>query len=114
MGDHQPSRIDALNQASRIRTALNLIDKVNFDRYVEDVYDHMEKLYGPSHFDFKETDSGYVEYDGLKWAKAIDEKHNDEINQLQLQMLKQAYEQQERAYNLLWRFISHNIRNWWD
>ena len=107
-------RQDAPQVASRIRTAIELIDKVYGDVYVNEIYDNFERLYGPSSFHFEESANGYGEYIGTKWAKAVDEKNNETINQLLSQMLAHAYAKQERAHDILWRFIAHNFRTWWD
>ena len=74
----------------------------------------MERFYGPSSFYFEETDNGYHRYMGIKWAKAVDENNNEWINNLLSPMLAHAYKKQERAHGILWRFIEHNIKNWWD
>jgi len=107
-------RQDAPQMASRIKTAIELIDMVYNDAYVNEVYENMERFYGPSSFYFEETDNGYHRYMGIKWAKAVDENNNEWINNLLSPMLAHAYKKQERAHGILWRFIEHNIKNWWD
>ena len=58
--------------ASRIQTAINLIEAVKTEKYIDDVL----------LLDFKSFDKGY-------------HKHN-------------------RARNLLFKFLNHNLHHWWD
>jgi len=108
-------RSDALNQASRIRTAIDLMDKVYNEGYTQETIENFERLYGPSEWTWLETeDDNYAGLGPLKWAKAINEEHNEQINELYHEMIKDSYRKEERAHKILWRFIEHNIKNWWD
>jgi hypothetical protein len=57
--------------AQKIRTAIQLIDKVYDEGYMEDFYD--EKI-----------------------------------------SMEEAIKKQERAHQLLWKYVEHNIQGWWD
>ncbi len=58
-------------QAQKIRTAINLINKVYEEEYVKEWY-------------------------------------NNKIT------IQEAIKKQERAHQLLWKYIEHNIGEWWD
>ena len=79
--------MDAKQRASRIRTAIRLMDKVYDEDYSHEYIDKLEKLYGDN------------------------TNQNSEIRR---KLFKEAVEKQKRAHKLLWRFIEHNIQYWWD
>lgn len=111
--------IDAKRIASRIRTAIELMEKVYNDDYSMEHYDLLHEKYGESEFIFEET--GKFDEKGepyyrvrVNWENAIDEVHNKEIEEISRTMLKKSMEKQKRAHKLLWDFIEHNIQRWWD
>ena len=63
---------DAIETASRVRTAAELLDRVYNDYYLQQI----------------------------DW----DDKEG----------LSRALEQDAKAERILWKFIAHNIRHWWD
>lgn len=109
--------ISAKHNASRIRTAIRLMDKVYDEEYEMEYMAHIEKLYG-------ETAYGWVELeekDGNPYYRmihrnelAVDEKHQEEIDEVRHQMMLLSRDRQNRAHKLLWDFIEHNIQRWWD
>jgi len=109
------NRIDGATQAAKIRAATSLLDKVYDEGYHQDVYDILERIYGQPEMRFEPIDdSDNYLFKGFWWSNAVDEKHNDEINELLDSMLKQANEKHKRAEKLVWQYIHHNITNWWD
>ena len=111
--------ITAKDEAKRIRTAIKLLNKVYDGDYEEEYIDKIEKLYGKTHFKFIPSD--YITEDGANtyelksWNEnAVDEKHQEEIDELRREMMLLSREKQEKAHKILWNFIEHNIRNWWD
>lgn len=61
--------------ASRMQTAINLIEVVKTEKYINDI---------------------------------ILQRNNGH------DVLNKAYKKHERAKNLLFKFLSHNLHNWWD
>jgi hypothetical protein len=40
--------------------------------------------------------------------------NSEEISEVQKKLFLESNEKQKRAHKLLWKFIEHNIRHWWD
>lgn len=116
---------NASSHAKKIRTAVRLIEKVyEKEEYETEYQDKLKEKYGEnvlncnwvplSEEDKKEIpeDWGYDlvshqwEYETWNNVKEI-EKDKDK-------WFKESQEKQERAEKLLWDFIAHNIRGWWD
>ena len=115
-------RIDSKHHASRIRTAIKLMDKVYDEEYGTDTeyMDTIEKLYGKTHYDFVELEevskrTGEKLYEIKIWNEnAVDNEHQEEIDKVRNQMMYHSKDKQKRAHKLLWDFIEHNIQNWLD
>lgn len=105
---------DARQYASRIRTAIRLMDKVYDEEYGLAYIDLIDGLYGKTHFDFvkiENTNSYSLE---IRNELAVDDKHQEEINEVRNEMMKYCQDKQERAHRILWQFVERNIKNWWD
>jgi hypothetical protein len=100
--------------ASRIRTAIRLMDKVYDEEYSSEYQDKLKKLYGENVSDFWFEDTG--EGDGSSFLRWEYEKwdNSEEIKKVQKKLLLESREKQKRAHKLLWDFIEHNIQYWWD
>jgi hypothetical protein len=100
--------------ASRIRTAIQLMDKVYDDDYGSEYQDKLKQLYGENALDFWLEDTGegdgstFLRWEYNKWDNA------EEISQVQKKLFLESREKQKRAHKLLWDFIEHNIQYWWD
>ena len=110
------NRLDGVTQASKIRAATSLLDKVYSEGYHQEVYDILERMYGEPEMRFEPLNDGSDNYsfEDFWWENAVDKDHNDEINELLDAMIKQANEKHKRAEKLVWQYIHHNITNWWD
>ena len=103
-----------LNQASRIRTAIKLLEKVYDDDYGCEYQDQLRQAYGDNVLDWWWEDTGngddsfYLRYEYEKWDNA------DEVRTLKDNLFKLSQKKQKRAEELVWKFIAHNIRYWWD
>ena len=111
--------VSASHNASRIRTAIRLMDKVYEDEYSTEYLDELHDKYGKSFFNFVPTDN--VDENGdpyytleVTYENARDDDHNKEINEISRQMMLKANDKQKRAHKLLWDFVEHNIQHWWD
>lgn len=104
----------AKQDASRIRTALRLMDKVYDEEYGTEYQDKLKKLYGENVLDwwFEDTgrndESSYLRWEYEKWD------NSEEIEKVQKKLFLESKEKQKRAHKLLWDFIEHNIQYWWD
>jgi hypothetical protein len=100
--------------ASRIRTAIQLMDKVYNEDYSMEWIDTIEAKYGSEVLDFWFEDAG--EGDGSSFLRLEYEKwdNSKEIEKVQKKLLLESREKQKRAHKLLWDFIEHNIQYWWD
>lgn len=117
---NQAYGMDSTNRASRIRTALRLMNKVYDEEYGYEYMDTIDKMYGRTHYDFVEVEekSKYTNEPlykiELRNEGARNEEHQKEIDEIRTQMMRESQLKQKRAHKLLWDFIEHNIQSWWD
>ena len=114
MESDQAMTVNADIRARRIRTAVELLEKVYNEDYGCEYQDKLKDLYGENVLDwwFEDTgdgdDSSYLRYRYEKWDNA------EEITEVKHKLYKESQAKQKRAEELVWKFISHNIRYWWD
>ena len=104
----------AKDKAKRIRTILKLMDKVYEEDYAMEYFDILKEMYGDNVLDWWFEDTGdrygssYLRYVYEKWdnAEEVDAKKNE--------LVKASREKQKKAERILWAYIQHNIRHWWD
>jgi hypothetical protein len=111
--------LEAKNNAKKIRTAIRLMDKVYDEEYSTEYMNTIDKLYGTTHYDFEELEekdkNGDPYYRLVHWnEKAVDDKHQKEIDEVRHEMMLLSQDKQKRAHKLLWSYIEHNIQRWWD
>jgi len=109
----KPYSSDAKNNASRIRTALRLMEKVYDDGYEMEWMGKLEEKFGTGvlEWEFEDTGDGLTSY--LK-PKYENWDNAEEINSTQNILVEKSRKKQKRAEKLLWEFIGHNIKHWWD
>jgi len=106
--------LSAKHNASRIRTAIRLMDKVYDEEYGCEYQDKLKELYGERVLDWWFEDAGrgdgssYLRHEYEKWD------NSEEITKVQKKLFLESKEKQKKAEKLLWEFIGHNIRHWWD
>ena len=111
--------LSAKDNASRIRTAIRLMDKVYNDEYEVEYIEHIEKLYGKTVYDWVELEEkdedGKTYHEMIQWNEfALSSKHQEDIDEVKKEMMLLSIGRQNRAHKLLWDFIEHNIQKWWD
>jgi len=119
MESEQAMTRDANIKASRIRTAVELLKKVYNDEYSSEWQDKLKNLYGENVIDWEFIELDVKsDYDGqplyeIKWEY---EKwdNSEEVENVKQQLFKESKDKQQKAEKLVWEFISHNIRYWWD
>jgi hypothetical protein len=106
--------VDADIRAKRIRTAIELLQKVYDEDYGCEYQTKMKELYGSTILDFWFEDTG--KGDGSSYLRQAWEFRADssDVEKVFDKLFKESQEKQKRAEKLVWEFISHNIRGWWD
>jgi hypothetical protein len=104
--------MDAKNRASRIRTAISLMEKVYDEDYSLQYVNKLEQLYGEDVLDWVTVNVDKNEYELKPKYEKWDNR--EEIAEMKIKLFKEANEKQKRAHKLLWRYIEHNIQYWWD
>ena len=105
---------DAKNRASRCKMIAKLMERVNGDYYAIRYVEGLENMYGKCEMVTKDLGDGRYELVGWKWEKAVNDKHNDAINDLSRELMIWCEEKQKRADILLWKLVAHNIKYFWD
>lgn len=100
--------------ASRIRTAIRLMDKVYDDEYGCEYQDKLKQLYGDDAFDWQFEDTGRGDETSFIKYKYEDWDNAEEIKEVQKKLFLESRQKQKRAHKLLWDFVEHNIQHWWD
>jgi len=111
--------MEAHIRAKRIRTAIELLQKVYDEEYGCEYQEKLEKLYGKNVLDvhFIETKE-FSNYDNgplyeMKWEYE-NWDNSQEVEETKQKLFEESKSKQKRAEELVWKFISHNIRGWWD
>ena len=105
---------DAKSRAIRCKMIAKLMERVNEDYYATSYIGVLESNYGRCEMVTKDLGDGRYELVGWKWEKAVNDKHNDAINDLSRELMKWGEEKQKRAEVLLWKLVAHNIKYFWD
>jgi len=106
--------VDADIRARRIRTAVELLQKVYDEEYGCEYQDKLKEMYGENVLDWSFEDTGdgdgssYLRYRYEMWDNA------EEVQRMMNKLFLESQAKQKRAEELVWKFISHNIRYWWD
>ena len=114
MESDQVMTVDADIRARRIHTAVELLQKVYDEEYGCEYQDKMRELYGENVLDWSFEDTGdgdessYLRYEYERWDNA------EEVQRMMNKLFLESQAKQKRAEELVWKFISHNIRYWWD
>ena len=104
---------DAKLRASEIRTALRLLDKVYGDDYSLEYQDKLKEIYGPDVLEFKFTPAEDGSGSYLNWG--FEEWENsEEVREVHDKLFYESHLKQKKAEDLVWRYIGHKIRGWWD
>ena len=106
--------VGAKSRAIRCRMIAKLMERVNEDYYATSYVGVLENMYGKVELVVEDIGGGKYDYKGWKWEKAVDDKHNDEINKFSDELYQLGIEKQKRAEVLLWKLVEHNIKYFWD
>ncbi len=126
MADHLESDraniVDAKQTASRIRTATRLMDKVFDDEYSTEYFDILDAKYGKMQFKFVPEDDTVPETDQTLYKMEVfygeegrySEEELKQIAEEHSRLFDLSQKKQEKAERILWKYINHNLRSWWD
>jgi hypothetical protein len=105
---------ESKQSARRLKTIIDLMEKVYNEEYTFEYQDKMKALYGEDVLDWYFESTGYG--DGTSFLKYEYEKwgHADEVKKSHDELFKVSLKKQERAHKLLWKLVEHNIRKMWD
>lgn len=107
--------VDAKQRAKRIRTAIKLMEKVYNEDYACEYQDQLKEIYGDRKFVFTPIPDK-PEYSTLDYE--YDVEYSPEqlkgIETIEHELFLKSKAKQEKAHRILWEFIEHNIRGWWD
>lgn len=108
-------------RAKRIRTAIKLLKKVYEEDYGCEYQDKVKELYGESDFEFvvteetKDKPKKYRLYTmETVWERDYTEEEKKQIETHKTELFHESQNKQEKAHRILWSYIEHNIREWWD
>ena len=114
MESDRANTVDADKRAMRIRTAIALMEKVYEEDYACEYQDKLKELYGQNVLGFRfepteyNNDTSYLKWEFEYWDNA------EEIKQVHDKLYSEAQLKQQKAERILWKFLEHNIRGWWD
>ena len=114
MESDRANTVDADKRAKRIRTAIALMEKVYEEDYACEYQDKLKELYGQNVLGFRfepteyNNDTSYLKWEFEYWDNA------EEIKQVHDKLYSEAQLKQQKAERILWKFLEHNIRGWWD
>lgn len=115
--------LDADRRAKKIRTAVELLEKVYDDSYACEYQQRVTEKYGEDALDWyfeptgkvidnpfgkKDEELYLMKWEYEKWDNA------DEIKKFKDEEFRKSQQKQKRAEELVWKFIGHHIRGWWD
>jgi hypothetical protein len=109
--------LNSSDRAGKIRTAIKLIDKVYEEEYACEYQEQIERHYGKTRHEFVEIENGNnMDLFTIKTTNklAVDNKHQEEINETSHQLFLLSQDKQKKAHRILWAYIEHNIQGWWD
>lgn len=113
------THVDRENTAHRIRTAVELMEKVYDEEYQFEYATKIEEKYGPSKFEFEELEQ--IDETGKPYYTMVEyfeEEYTPEekllIEQERNNLMWDSRVKQRKAHRILWQYIEHNIQHWWD
>ena len=105
---------ESKQNARRLKTIIELMEKVANEEYAVEYQDKLEEIYGKNvlEWDFEDTGDGngtsFLKYEYEKWVNV------SEVKLKQAELFRVSKKKQERAHKLMWCLIEHNIHKMWD
>lgn len=101
-------------RADKGKLIVRLYERYRDDFYALEPFDTMTQVYGEYVPEWEKTNNKTYTLKGWKWEKAIDKKHNEEINQVMNKLLDLAQEKQNRCKKLFWKAMEEYLEYIWD
>jgi len=106
--------VDSEQRAKKIRTAVKLLDLVyEQEKYALEYQDKLQEEYGENVLDWHFIRTENSEFSELKYEYQFWD-NAEEIRRREQKLFKESMEKQQKAEKLVWKYIGHNIRGWWD
>jgi hypothetical protein len=102
--------IDSKQQAMRLKTIIELMEKVYNEGYGLEYQDKLEKMYGKDVLNLGFEAVNDEEFFSVQYQYKTRD-NADEIDKTHKELFALSQEKQERAHKLLWKLVEHNIRN---
>jgi hypothetical protein len=106
--------VRAKQDARRLRTILELMTKVYDEEYRLEHHDKVEAIYGKSDIDWRNNNDGTYSYISMIWELADTPEKHKEAEELYSKLAKEGEDKHQRAKELLWKLVSHNLDHMWD
>jgi hypothetical protein len=106
--------VRAKSNAKRIRTIVELMNKVYDEEYRMEHFDKMEQVWGNWSMDWGDLGNGKSIYRGSKWELADTPEKQKEADEQFLALSILAEKKHQRAKKLLWKLVEHNLEHMWD
>lgn len=104
----------AKQDARRLRTILDLMKKVYDEEYRLEHFSKVEAIYGKLEWVFDNNDDNIGNNIILEFKNADTPEKREEASKLLKKLDKESEEKHQRAKELLWKLVEHNIENFWD
>ena len=106
--------LNSKHYASRIRMVVRLMKKVYNEEYAMEYQKQIEDQFGIWDLDFEELEGSSYKTLERKWHVPYSKEEIRHIEELETKLFLESHAKQQRAHELLWKLVEHNIRNWWD
>ena len=113
--------VESKKNAFRIKTAVALMQKVYDEEYGMEWMDQIAEEYGSNALDFKfvKIEEGHEELSEFRGHYLYKSEYEtwdnaEEIRERIDVLSAQGREKQKKAERILWQWINHNIKHWWD
>lgn len=106
--------VRAKQDARRLRTILELMTKVYDEVYRLEHNDKVEAIYGKCDIDLTNNFNGTYTYNGFVWELADTPEKHKEAEELYSKLAKEGEDKHQKAKELLWKLVSHNLEHMWD
>ena len=109
------THVNKANDVSRIRTAVELMEKVFDEEYQFEYATKIEEKYGPSKTEFREIADRENHFELVEtFELEYTEEEQSLIAEERNELINLSRAKQIKAHKILWQYIEHNIQRWWD
>jgi secreted Zn-dependent insulinase-like peptidase len=100
--------------ADKMRTCINLINRIYEDDYIEQAYKNHDKRWGQVEWSSSPTDNKYVR-DIVRKYPNVKTKNDEKLQEKEAIRCSKLVEMQiNQDIEMLFKILTKNIRSWWD